>query len=73
MKNHGFADSSFFTFHYLYLEDCASFTWLELLEEVIALVIDEDECWEVLNLNLPDSFHAELWVLNTLDALDAAL
>ena len=30
---------------------------LQLLEEVVALVIDEDEGGEVLNLNLPDGFH----------------
>ena len=51
----------------------AAATWLDLLEEVVALVINEDECREVLNLNLPDSLHAELWVLNALDALDIVL
>ncbi len=43
---------------------------LELLEEVVALVINEDECREVFNMNLPDRFHAEFWIFNTLDALD---
>lgn len=46
---------------------------LELLEEVIALVIHEDEGGEVLYSDLPDSLHAELGILNALDALDAAL
>ena len=46
---------------------------LELLEEVVALVIDEDEGWEVLDVYLPDGFHAELRVLDALDALDALL
>ena len=46
---------------------------LQLLEEVVALVIDEDECGEVLNGNLPDSLHAQLWVLHALYALDGAL
>ena len=46
---------------------------LQLLEEVVALVIHEDEGREVLNGNLPDSLHAELWVFYALDALDAAL
>ena len=45
----------------------------KLLEEVVALVIHEDECWEVLNLDLPDSLHSELWVLYALDALDVVL
>ncbi len=45
----------------------------ELLEEVVALVVDEDECREVLHLDLPDSFHTELRVLNALDALDVVL
>ena len=46
---------------------------LQLLEEVVALVIDEDEGGEVLDLNLPDGFHAELGILHALDALDATL
>ena len=46
---------------------------LELLEEVVALVIHEDEGGEVLNGNLPDSFHAKFGILYTLDALDGAL
>ena len=36
---------------------------LELLEEVVALVVYEDECREVLYDNLPDSLHAELRIL----------
>ena len=43
---------------------------LQLLEEVIALVVDEDEGWEVLYGNLPDGLHAKLRILYTLDALD---
>ena len=46
---------------------------LQLLEEVVALVIYEDECREVLYGNLPDSLHAEFWVLYALDALDRTL
>ena len=46
---------------------------LELLEEVVALVIHEDEGGEVLNGNLLDSFHAKFGILHTLDALDGAL
>jgi hypothetical protein len=40
------------------------------LEEVVALVINEDECGEVLYLNLPYCLHAELWIFYALDALD---
>ena len=47
--------------------------WLNLLEEVIALIINEDECREVLYFNLPDSLHTELGILNALDALDIVL
>ena len=57
----------------LCFEYSASLTWLELLEEVIALVIYEDECREVFHLNLPDGFHSEFWVFDTLDALDVIL
>ena len=46
---------------------------LQLLEEVIAFVIYEDECREVFYGNLPDSLHAELRVLYALDALDRTL
>ena len=45
----------------------------ELLEEVVALVVNEDECREVLNTDLPDSLHSELRILNALDALDLVL
>ena len=50
-------------------------TWapgLELLEEVVALVVDEDESGEVLDVYLPDGFHAEFGVFYAFDALDAA-
>ena len=47
--------------------------WLNLLEEVIALVINEDECREVLNLDFPDSLHTKFGVLNALNALDVVL
>ena len=45
----------------------------ELLEEVVALVVHEDECREVLNTDLPDSLHSELRILDALDALDVVL
>ena len=46
---------------------------LELLEEVVALVIHEDEGGEVFYSNLPDGFHTEFGILHALDALDGAL
>jgi len=45
----------------------------ELLEEVVALVINEDECREVLDMDLPYRFHSELRIFNALDALDVVL
>ena len=45
----------------------------ELLEEVVALVVHEDECREVLYADLPDCLHAELRILDALDALDVVL
>ena len=42
-------------------------------EEVVALVVDDDEGGEVLDLDLPDRLHAELGVLEHLDLADAVL
>src|SRR3954454_4322824 len=42
-------------------------------EEVVALVVDDDEGGEVLDLDLPDRLHAELGVLDDLDLADAVL
>src|SRR3954453_323751 len=42
-------------------------------EEVVALVVDDDERREVLDLDPPDRLHAELGVLEPLDVLDAVL
>ena len=46
---------------------------LQLLEEVVALVVDQDESGEVLNGDLPDGFHAEFGILHALNRLDARL
>ena len=46
---------------------------LQLFEEVVTLIVNEDEGREVLNGNLPNSFHTEFWILYALDTLDAAL
>ena len=46
---------------------------LDLLEEIVALIVNEDECGEVFHLNLPNSFHAEFGIFYTLDALNVVL
>ena len=43
-----------------------------MLKEVVALIINEDECREVLYAYLPDSFHSKLRILYAFDALDVA-
>ena len=45
----------------------------ELLEEVVALVIHENECREVLDGNLPYCFHSEFRVFDTLYTLAVVL
>ena len=55
------------------LQLVASAARFDLLEEVVALVVNEDECGEVLNLNFPNSFHAEFGIFNAFDALDVLL
>src|SRR3954447_5572629 len=42
-----------------------------LREEVVALVVDDDEGREVLDLDAPDRFHAEPGVPQDLDVADA--
>ena len=46
---------------------------LELLEEVIALVVHEDEGREVLNSDLPDGLHTQLGICHALNRGDALL
>ena len=46
---------------------------LQLLEEVVALVIDEDEGGEVLHRDLPDGLHTEFGIGHAVDARDALL
>ena len=46
---------------------------LQLFEEVMTLIVNEDEGWEVLNGNLPNGFHTQFRILYALDTLDAAL
>ena len=46
------------------------FWWSKRLKEVIALVVDDDKCREVLDFDPPDRFHPQFFVLNNLDFLD---
>src|ERR1700710_1842135 len=46
---------------------------IQFLEEIIALVVDDDEGWKILDLDAPDRFHAELGIFHHLDLLDAVL
>ena len=46
---------------------------LQSLEEVVTLIINQDKGREVLNINLPDSLHTELWIFYALNALDRTL
>src|SRR5215510_8904739 len=41
--------------------------------KISALVVHHDKGREVLHCNTPDSFHAQLWILEHLDFLDAML
>ena len=51
----------------------ASLARFQLLEEVVALIVHEDECREVLHFDLPDSLHTQFGVLHALDGLDIVL
>src|SRR5580698_6947945 len=44
---------------------------IQLLEEIIALVVDDDEGRKIHHLDAPDRFHAQLRILHDLDLLDA--
>src|SRR5262249_38600560 len=46
---------------------------IQLLEEIVALVVDDDEGGEILHLDPPDRLHAELGIFENLDLLDAML
>ena len=46
---------------------------LDLLEEVVAFVVHEDEGREVLHFDFPYGFHAQFRIFHALDALDALL
>ena len=44
-----------------------------MLEEIIALIVDEDEGGEILDFNLPDSLHTEFGILEEFYLLDRIL
>ena len=44
---------------------------LDIGEEIIALVVNDDERGEIFNLDPPDRFHAQFFVLLDLDFFDA--
>src|SRR4051794_21122922 len=46
---------------------------IQFLEEVIALVVDDDEGREIHHFDAPDRFHAEFGIFQHLDLLDAML
>src|SRR4029078_3315253 len=46
---------------------------IPLPEEVVALVVDDDEGREILDLDAPDRLHAEFGIFHHLDLLDAVL
>lgn len=46
---------------------------LELLKEVVALVVYEDEGGEVHHFDFPDGFHAEFGVFHAFELLDVVL
>ena len=52
------------------IEAAGSAFGLDFSEEVIALVVNEDECGEVFDFNFPDSFHSELGIFEQFDFLD---
>ena len=45
----------------------------ELFKEVIAFIIHQDECREVLHFDFPDGFHAEFRILYALNRFDILL
>ena len=49
------------------LQNAATCAGLELLEEIVALIVNQDKGREVLNFNLPDGLQAKLGILDALD------
>ena len=46
---------------------------LDLFEEIVALVVNKDECREILYVDFPDGLHSEFRIFYAFDALDVVL
>ena len=46
---------------------------VQLLKKVIPLVINDNKCGEILDLDFPDRFHAKLGIFQHFNMLDAVL
>ena len=57
----------------LFIWTTATLLTVDLLEEIIALVIDQNECREVFHFDFVDRFHAQFWVFHAFQTLDAFL
>ncbi len=57
----------------LFLKSAALAFLGDFCEEVVALVVNEYECGEILDFYFPNSLHAELGIFEKLNFLDAVL
>src|SRR5215212_4741069 len=46
---------------------------IQFLEKVVALVVDDNKCREILDLDAPDRLHSEFGIFHGIDFLDAML
>lgn len=44
-----------------------------MFEEIVAFVVDENECGKIFHFDFPDGFHAELGIFEAFDTLDIVL
>src|SRR5437899_11348583 len=52
---------------------CTPSPQIQFLEEIIALVVDDDEGRKIHDLDAPDRFHTKLGIFHDFDLLDAML
>src|SRR5207249_10805651 len=52
---------------------CTPSPQIQFLEEIIALVVDDDEGRKIHDLDAPDRFHTRLGIFHDFDLLDAVL
>ena len=57
----------------LYGRDDARGSSRPFQKEIVTLVVDDDECGEILDVNLPHGLHAELWELEDVDFFNVVL